>query len=125
VANILRDLRRLGAFVFFTRAVAARNDPSLLTRTLAYQLGKFNRRISAAISWVIEEVSSIKQAPLRWQFQKLLVEPFASIGDCLREGPTLVGIDSLDECGQSDGRKEPLDVLTSQRAATTDHSYIH
>lgn len=114
VANIFRDLRRLGAFTFFTRGVAARNDPTLLIRTLAYQLGEFDHRIGSAIARVIEEVPSIRQAPLRWQFQKLLVEPLASLKDCLREGPILIVIDALDECGQSGAREELLRVLASE-----------
>lgn len=114
VANIFRDLRRLGAFTFFTRGMAARNDPASLIRTLAYQLGEFDHRIGSAIARVVEEVPSIRQAPLRWQFQKLLVEPFASIKDCLREGPILVVIDALDECGQTGAREELLRVLASE-----------
>ena len=114
VANIFRDLRRLGAFAFFTRGVAARSDPTSLIRTLAYQLGEFDHRIGSAIARVIEEVPSIKQAPLRWQFQKLLVEPFASLTDGLREGPILIVIDALDECGQSGAREELLRVLASE-----------
>ncbi|KIJ13795.1 hypothetical protein PAXINDRAFT_13343 [Paxillus involutus ATCC 200175] len=114
VANFFRDLRRLGSFVFFTRGVAARNDPALLIRTLAYQLGEFDHRIGSAISKVIEDVPSIRQAPLRWQFQKLLIEPFASIEHSLREGPILVVIDALDECGHSGAREELLKVIASE-----------
>lgn len=114
VAHIFRDLRRLGAFTFFTRGVATRNDPALLIRTLAYQLGEFDHRIGSAIARVIGEVPSIRQAPLRWQFQKLLVEPFASLSDCLREGPILIVIDAFDECGQSGAREELLRVLASE-----------
>ena len=114
VADIFRDLRRLGALTFFTRGMAARNDPALLIRTLAYQLGEFDHRISNAVARVIEEVPSIRQAPLRWQFQKLLVEPFVTLNDCLREGPILIVIDALDECGQSGVRDDLLRVLVSE-----------
>ncbi|KAN0073111.1 hypothetical protein V8E55_012251 [Tylopilus felleus] len=114
VANIFRDLRRLGAFVFFMRGVAARNDPAMLIRTLAYQLGEFDHRLGAAIAKAIEEVPSIRQASLRCQFQTLLVEPFASLKDCLREGPILIVIDALDECGQCGAREELLRVLASE-----------
>ncbi|KAG9311726.1 hypothetical protein JVU11DRAFT_7966 [Chiua virens] len=114
VANIFRDLRRLGAFAFFSRGVASRNDPTLLIRTLAYQLGEFDHRIGDAIARVIKEVPSIRQAPLRCQFQKLLVEPFASLQDCPREGPILIVIDAFDECGQSSARAELLRVIASE-----------
>ncbi|KAF9225142.1 hypothetical protein BS17DRAFT_580275 [Gyrodon lividus] len=113
-ANLFRDLRRLGSFVFFTRGVAARNDPAVLIRTLAYHLGEFDHRLGSAISKVIEEVPSIRQAPLRWQFQKLLIEPFSSIEHCPREGPILIIIDALDECGSSSAREELLKVIASE-----------
>ncbi|KAF9237048.1 quinon protein alcohol dehydrogenase-like superfamily [Melanogaster broomeanus] len=114
VANMFRNLRRLGSFVFFTRGVAARNDPAVLIRTLAYQLGEFDHRIGSAISKVIEDVPSIRQAPLRWQFQKLLVEPLSSLEHCLREGPIVVVIDALDECGCSGAREELLKVIATE-----------
>jgi len=79
VANLFREQRRLGAFVFFTRSAEARSDPAFLIRTVAYQLGEFDPRICAEISRVLEEIPSIKQAPLRWQFQTLLIDPLVSL----------------------------------------------
>ena len=81
---------------------------------LVYQLGKSDHRIGSAITRVIKEVPTIKQALLHWQFQKLLVEPFAGLKDCLREGPILIVIDTLDECGQLNMRKDLLRVLASE-----------
>ncbi|KAI6139916.1 hypothetical protein BKA82DRAFT_4203105, partial [Pisolithus tinctorius] len=82
VANLFRQQRRLGAFTFFTRG--------------------FDPRICDAISRVIEETPSIKQAPLHWQFQRLLADPFRSLEDIQHEGPVLVVIDALDECGRTE-----------------------
>ncbi|KAL4068832.1 hypothetical protein V8B97DRAFT_754129 [Scleroderma yunnanense] len=114
VANMFRDQRRLGAFVFFTRGVESRSDPALLIRTVAYQLGEFDPRISAEISRVVEEIPSIKQAPLRWQFQKLLIDPLTSLHDFQHQGPILVVIDALDECGRTGTREELLRVIAAE-----------
>ena len=113
VANMFRDQRRLGAFVFFTRS-EARSDPAFLIRTVAYQLGEFDPRICAEISRVVEETPNIKQAPLRWQFQKLLIDPLAHLQDLRRGGPILVVIDALDECGRIGARNELLHVIAAQ-----------
>ncbi|KAG6333192.1 hypothetical protein ID866_5896 [Astraeus odoratus] len=112
VANMFRDMRRLGALMFFTRGVEARSDPAVLIRTIAYQLGEFDPRICEKISQVIADMPSIKQAPLRVQFQKLLVEPLASNEEFQSEGPVLIVIDALDECGRTGNtRQELLRVL--------------
>ncbi|OJA08875.1 hypothetical protein AZE42_01734 [Rhizopogon vesiculosus] len=111
IANIARDLGRLGAFVFFNRHIAARNDPSSVIRTLAFQLGEFDHRLGAAISNVIESTPSIRQSPLRQQFHKLLVQPLSEIAVWSQEGPVIVIIDALDECGRVGEREDLLDVL--------------
>lgn len=114
VANLFRQQRRLGAFTFFTRGMEARNDPASLIRTIAYQLGEFDPRICDAISRVIEETPSIKQAPLHWQFQRLLVDPLRSLEDLQYEGPVLVVIDALDECGRTGARSDLLTALARE-----------
>ncbi|KAI6159279.1 hypothetical protein EDD17DRAFT_1762561 [Pisolithus thermaeus] len=114
VANLFRQQRRLGAFTFFTRGVEARTDPASLIRTIAYQLGEFDPRICDAISRVIEETPSIKQAPLHWQFQRLLVDPLRSLEDLQWEGPVLVVIDALDECGRTGARSDLLTALARE-----------
>ncbi|KAI6138459.1 hypothetical protein BKA82DRAFT_4236015 [Pisolithus tinctorius] len=114
VANLFRQQRRLGAFTFFTRGVEARSDPASLIRTIAYQLGEFDPRICDAISRVIEETPSIKQAPLHWQFQRLLADPFRSLEDIQHEGPVLVVIDALDECGRTGARNDLLTALVRE-----------
>ena len=111
IANTARDLSRLGAFVFFNRAIAERNDPASVIRTLAFQLGEFDRRLGAAISNVIENTPSIRQSPLRQQFYKLIRQPLSEIAVWSQEGPVIVVIDALDECGHVGDREDLLDVL--------------
>lgn len=114
VANIAREVGHLGAFVFFNRRIAARNDPTSVIRTLAFQLGEFDGRLGAAISNVIESTPSIKQSPLRQQFHKLLVQPLSEIVVWSQEGPVIVVIDALDECGHVGEREDLLDVLAHE-----------
>ncbi|KAG1879614.1 hypothetical protein C8R48DRAFT_648028 [Suillus tomentosus] len=113
IANITRDLGRLGAFVFFDRRVAARNDPAAVVRTLAFQLGEFDPRLGAAISTVIKGTPSIRQSPLRQQFHKLLVQPLSEsdLAVWSREGPVIIVIDALDECGHVGDREDLLSIL--------------
>ncbi|KAG2342057.1 hypothetical protein BDR05DRAFT_424914 [Suillus weaverae] len=113
IANITRDLGRLGAFVFFNRRMAARNDPAAVVRTLAFQLGEFDHRLGAAISTVIKSTPSIRQSPLRQQFHKLLVQPLleSELAVWSQEGPVIVVIDALDECGHVGDREDLLSIL--------------
>jgi WD40 repeat protein len=113
IANITRDLGRLGGFVFFNRRMAARNDPAAVVRTLAFQLGEFDHRLGAAISTVIKSTPSIRQSPLRQQFHKLLVQPLSEseLAVWSQEGPVIVIIDALDECGHVGDREDLLSVL--------------
>ncbi|KAG1742617.1 uncharacterized protein EDB91DRAFT_1346397 [Suillus paluster] len=113
IANIARDLGRLGAFVFFNRHMAARNDPMAVVRTLAFQLGEFDNRLGAAISTVIKNTPSIRQSPLRQQFHKLLVQPLSESEMAVwsQEGPVIAIIDALDECGHVGEREDLLSVL--------------
>jgi len=111
IANIARDLGRLGAFVFFNRRIAARNDPTSVIRTLTFQLGEFDHRLGAAISNVIESTPSIRQSPLRQQFHKLLVQPLSEIAVWSQEGPVIVIIDALDECSDPEPSSAILGVL--------------
>ncbi|KAG2141076.1 hypothetical protein DEU56DRAFT_282652 [Suillus clintonianus] len=113
IANITRDLGRLGAFVFFNRHMAARNDSAAVVRTLAFQLGEFDHRLRAAISTVIKNIPSIRQSPLRQQFHKLLVQPLSESEMAVwsQEGPVIVVIDALDECGHVGKREDLLSIL--------------
>ncbi|KAG2357448.1 hypothetical protein BDR07DRAFT_1612520 [Suillus spraguei] len=113
IANITRDLGRLGAFVFFSRRMAARNDPAAVVRTLAFQLGEFDHRLGAAISTVVKSTPSIRQSPLRQQFHKLLVQTLSEseLAVWSQEGPVFVIIDALDECGHVGDREDLLSVL--------------
>jgi len=111
ITRFFRDLGRLGSFIFFDCAFPERSHPSKVIRTLAYKLGMFDPRIGAAISLAIDNYPSVKDAPLRAQFTRLIIEPLASLPELETGGPILLAIDALDECGDPEDRKALMKVL--------------
>lgn len=111
IAEALRKDYKLGAFVFFNRDVAERCDPSIVVRTLAFELGMSNIRIGTEIANSITENPRIMNAPLRLQFQKLLLEPLIAFGKRERAAPLVIVLDALDECGHPRERQELLKVI--------------
>jgi hypothetical protein len=124
IASYFRDLGRLGwlkmfifilylsfpgAFLSFDRS--AKSDPSLVVRTLAYQLGAYDTRIGAAVSSAIGNNPRIHESPLNLQFSKLLVEPLSSLEHLPTQGPIIIVFDSLDECGDQRSRKKLLGLF--------------
>jgi hypothetical protein len=114
IGTLLRESHRLGAFIFFDRDVEERRNPVNVVRTLAYQLGTYDREFGAAIMAVLESTHSICMSPIRLQFQKLIVEPLLSIR---RSKPLVFILDALDECGSAKQRGDLLDVLGQQSAS--------
>jgi hypothetical protein len=114
IAEYFRDLGRLGAFIFFDRNDPTHSDPNAVIRTLAYRLASFDTRIKLAVCAVVESDKSIADAPVRKQFAKLLLEPLQSLsGQCVN-GPVIIVIDALDECGDPISRKSLLALLSKE-----------
>jgi hypothetical protein len=111
IANLFRDLGRLGAFIFFDRAFSERSHPSKVVRTLAYKLGTFDPRIGAAMVAAIDNFPNVNDASLDVQFTKLIIEPLTSLPDLQTGGPIGIVFDALDECGNSVERETLLEVL--------------
>ncbi|THH20304.1 hypothetical protein EUX98_g8607 [Antrodiella citrinella] len=120
VANFFRELHRLGAFLFFSRKPPHTTEPSGVIRTLAAQLALFDARIGQAIASAIEQYPGATEGPLASQFKELLVKPlntldvdvFTKDGHAMSsEGPILIVLDALDECGDTASRAELMDVL--------------
>ena len=114
VANLFRQTNRLGAFMFFNRNVSEQNNPGLVIQTLAYLLASYDDRIGDAISTVIKENTTISDDDIYLQFKKLLLEPLSSLEDLQLEGPIVVVLDALDECGKPDERKPLLKILVKE-----------
>jgi hypothetical protein len=111
VAEYFRDLGRLGAFIFFDRNNPTNSDPSTVIRTLAHQLASFDSHIRSAVCTAIERDNSIASASIQRQSAKLLLDPLESI---TMEGPVVIVIDALDECGDATSRKSLLRLLADE-----------
>ena len=110
IAQVMRNLHRLGAFFFFNRNIHRRNFATLI-RTLAYQLAIFDARFGAAISRILENMENIAEMPLEFQFKKLLSA--STLGSVeWSGGPIVLIIDALDECENKANRKILMQVLT-------------
>ncbi|TCD69247.1 POC1 centriolar protein [Steccherinum ochraceum] len=116
LANFFRDLRRLGAFVFFNRDEPEKSAPSRVIRTIAAQLAAFDPRIGQAIARAIDNIPSICESPLALQFTEFIVKPLTTIETLALEGPIVVVLDALDECGTPATRESLLSVLAEQSA---------
>ncbi|KAF8678528.1 hypothetical protein AX14_004714 [Amanita brunnescens Koide BX004] len=110
IAQIMRKVNRLGAFFFFNRDIPQRNFSTLI-RTLAYQLAIFDARFAATISRVVENNENIAEMPLEFQFEQLLsVNALKSVE--WSEGPIVLIVDALDECGSEADRKILMQALS-------------
>jgi hypothetical protein len=114
IAHAFQEQGRLGAFVFFNRDVEERNQPANVIRTLAYQLASFSLAMRTAIAQAIETTPRITHSALRFQFTKLLIEPLQNLPAA--EGPVVLILDALDECGSAEDRKPLLSLLSSESA---------
>ncbi|KAF7335373.1 WD40 repeat-like protein [Mycena venus] len=75
IAESLRELERLGAFLFFDRNDQARSHPDAVIRTIAYWLSLSSPHVGSAIAATIRRDPAIVNAPLLTQFTKLLLDP--------------------------------------------------
>lgn len=116
VAEYFRELGRLGAFIFFDRNNPTHSDPNTVIRTLAHQLASFDAHVLSAVCAEIESDKRIAEAPMRRQFTKLLFGPLESVGTRPMEGPVIIVIDALDECGDPTSRKNLLMLLAQEIA---------
>lgn len=121
VANMYAEIGRLGAFVFFDRDVTERSNPLNFVRTLAYELSRFDGRISTGVEGAITLNPRIAQMQLDSQFRDLVRLPLQDAasdtsggGSLADEGPVVIVIDSLDECGNESNRKQLLNMLARE-----------
>jgi len=116
VANFFHGAGHLGAFMFFNPSRMGTCDPVTVIPTLAYQLGSFDQRIGNAIVEVIKSTPSISQSPIHHQFLKLIVEPILSLPRLAADGPIVMVLDALDECGSAKTRRALMLVMVEGSA---------
>jgi energy-coupling factor transporter ATP-binding protein EcfA2 len=111
IAELVRNLQRLGGFFFFNRDVPERNAATLI-RTLAYQLAQFDTQIASAMSSIVESNTNIAAMPLDFQFANLLSDNAMTDVKWSR-GTILLVIDALDEAGSEKDRRALLHALSN------------
>ncbi|KAJ7144094.1 WD40 repeat-like protein [Mycena epipterygia] len=113
VSELFRGMDRLGAFLFFDRDDYVRSHPDAVIRTIAHSLALSNPSIGSAISAVIQRDPAIVNAPIQTQFRVLLLEPLQSVEHSI-QGPVLIILDALDECGDRNLRAALLSILATE-----------
>ena len=111
VARHFLSHRRRGAFLHFHRNDTVNNNPTTVIRTLCRQLARFHPEIRKAMSKQLEDTAGIESAPLSMQFEHLLLAPLSGLTESTSDGPIIIILDALDECGGPDSRKDLLEVL--------------
>ncbi|KDQ17107.1 hypothetical protein BOTBODRAFT_77629, partial [Botryobasidium botryosum FD-172 SS1] len=114
LAHNFAKARRLGASLFFNRDVQDRSDPAVVILSLAYQLALFDHRIAKYLFDAISERPSIPNSHGLNQFSELIVKPLTSLTMLGDDGPLLIILDALDECGDERTRRTLLTILAKE-----------
>jgi len=99
VASLI-GLHRLGASIFFSRNNAEQPKPATVIQTIVHQLAQFDARIGSAIARAIESKPQAVGADLETQLEVLLIKPLHTVEELAIEGPIVIILDALDECGK-------------------------
>ncbi|KAF7987072.1 hypothetical protein HWV62_227 [Athelia sp. TMB] len=117
VATHFSEVERLGAFLCFDESCSSKSYPSTVVKALAHQLALYDGRLGALIIQAVNDDTRILSDSLPKQFDRLIVKPLESLPVIHGEGPIIVVLDGLDECGQPDGRASLLEILAYQTKA--------
>ncbi|KAJ2927406.1 hypothetical protein H1R20_g9691, partial [Candolleomyces eurysporus] len=107
--------RILGCAVFFSSQDPTRNNLSHIVPTIAFQLGKHDRRLRDYVSEAVEEDPPIFTRTIQTQMDTLVVRPFkqlqANTGFDPGSFPHAMLIDGLDECAGEERQAELLSTI--------------
>ncbi|CCO36406.1 Vegetative incompatibility protein HET-E-1 [Rhizoctonia solani AG-1 IB] len=106
----LKVRKTLGASFFCSRTSGECRDIGRIMPTIAYQLARYSRPFQVALARILGSDPDIGTQSITHQFEKLIMEPLASVKDAMPTGLVVV-IDALDECSNTDGVGKILDVL--------------
>jgi hypothetical protein len=115
ISQYFRDLGLLGAFIFFDRNKPATRNARFVIHTIAHSVAKLNPQVHTALCKIIERDPHLLDAPIRTQFQKLLLDPLTAAyetGDMC--GPILIILDAVDECVERDSRTALVELLVDE-----------
>jgi hypothetical protein len=104
---------RLGAFLFWNRNDPLNGDPLRVIRTLAFQLADLHPSFAAKLATRIERSPNFITSALDTQFRHLLEEPLAELAAEADQGPIVIVLDALDECGTVGTREGLLYTLST------------
>ncbi|KAJ6559940.1 hypothetical protein B0H19DRAFT_1146120 [Mycena capillaripes] len=113
VSEYFRHLGRLGAFIFFDRNDRVASHPSAVIRTIANQLANSDPTIRAAICDALKHDPKVATATMETQFEKLLLVPL-KVAQTHINGPIIVVMDALDECGDAESRRGLVSLLSNE-----------
>ncbi|KAF7970237.1 hypothetical protein HWV62_24726 [Athelia sp. TMB] len=111
IADHFGGLHRQGAFIFFDRNSPSESTPERVISTLVLQLARQNAAIHSAVSAAISDRPGLVSDLIETQFKSLLLDPLSKVTGQL-EGPTIIIIDALDECGNASSRRKLLELLS-------------
>jgi hypothetical protein len=113
----LHERRRLASSFAFKHDNASLSDPSVVWRTVAFDLARFHPGVKSRLIEILKDVDPGRDLAL--QYQQLIAEPLMKNQNELISKPPVIVLDALDECGsdrsQSDERRRFLETLTQWR----------
>jgi len=114
IAEHFRELHRLGAFILFNRNDPVQSDPRAVIRTMAHQVACADPNIQSAICQKINGAFNVSTAPIHTQFSKLLLEPLTAVAKLHIQGPIIIILDALDECGHPESRQSLVALIAKE-----------
>lgn len=107
IAEDFNASSRLGAYMFFQRQ---KSNPGAFVRTLAYKLSMYDPAIASRVEKALESNNYNDLATASTQFTNLLLTPLRTVAEEI-QGPIVIILDALDECGSRGTRQKLMDVL--------------
>ncbi|KAJ7135648.1 hypothetical protein C8R44DRAFT_976510 [Mycena epipterygia] len=108
ISEYFSCLRRLGASLSFEQH---KSRPHTVIPTIAYWVGLCDARVETAICEAFAANPALLDAPVRIQFEKLLLAPLTAARSHIR-GPIVIILDAVDECGDALSRQSFLSVIS-------------
>jgi NACHT domain len=106
---------RLGSFFFFVRGDDNLSDPTVLWRTVAYDLARFHSCLNEAIIAFLKR-PGYRDADIQLHFECMVMDALRKNHQWLSSAPPVIVLDALDECGSDDyhsaQRRILLETLT-------------
>lgn len=115
IAEKMNDDELLGASFYFLRGQGRRSQISHFIPTLAYQLSISFPLAKQHLQTALRNDRHITQSSLRYQFQKLMIDPFNAMlwtPNLQKSQTAVVVVDALDECNDRDKMAEFIEVVS-------------